>query len=59
MNSNGNVGEKKEKLEPQIKSVDMSEDMQSEAIEVSQEAMEKYNIEKVVLRPPGLHEQQS
>ncbi|RMZ76393.1 hypothetical protein DV737_g4866, partial [Chaetothyriales sp. CBS 132003] len=38
--------EKKEKLEPQIKSVDMSDDMQQEAIEVAQEAMEKYNIEK-------------
>ncbi|KAJ9650023.1 Dynein light chain [Neophaeococcomyces mojaviensis] len=37
---------KKEKLEPQIKSVDMSEDMQQEAIEVAQEAMEKYTIEK-------------
>ncbi|KKK21324.1 putative dynein light chain type 1 [Aspergillus rambellii] len=39
--------EKKDKLEPQIKSVDMSEDMQQEAVEVAIEAMEKYHIEKV------------
>ncbi|KIX07370.1 dynein light chain, cytoplasmic [Rhinocladiella mackenziei CBS 650.93] len=38
--------EKKAKLEPQIKSVDMSEDMQQEAIEVAQEAMEKFSVEK-------------
>ncbi|EGD89530.2 hypothetical protein H112_03155 [Trichophyton rubrum D6] len=38
--------EKREKLEAQIKSVDMSEDMQQEAIEVATEAMEKYHIEK-------------
>ncbi|PTU23315.1 hypothetical protein P175DRAFT_0432934 [Aspergillus ochraceoroseus IBT 24754] len=38
--------EKKDKLEPQIKSVDMSEDMQQEAVEVAIEAMEKYHIEK-------------
>ncbi|KAK1008079.1 Dynein light chain [Friedmanniomyces endolithicus] len=38
---------KPEKLEAEIKSVDMSEDMQQEAIEVAQEAMDKFNIEKV------------
>ncbi|EMF14603.1 dynein light chain [Sphaerulina musiva SO2202] len=37
-----------EKLEAQIKSVDMNEDMQQEAIEVSQEAMNKYSIEKEI-----------
>jgi dynein light chain LC8-type len=30
-----------------VKSVDMSEDMQSEAIEVANEALEKFSIEKV------------
>lgn len=30
-----------------VKSVDMSEDMQSEAIEVAHEALEKYSVEKV------------
>lgn len=40
---------KKEKLEPQVKSVDMSDDMQQEAIDIAQEAMEKYTIEKVRL----------
>ncbi|XTI86606.1 dynein light chain, cytoplasmic [Cenococcum geophilum] len=39
-------GEKPEKLEAQIKSADMSEEMQQEAIEVATEAMSKYNIEK-------------
>lgn len=29
-----------------IKSVDMSEEMQQEAVEVSTQALEKYNIEK-------------
>ncbi|KAJ5245961.1 Dynein light chain cytoplasmic [Penicillium chermesinum] len=38
--------EKKEKLEAQIKSVDMTEDMQQEAINLAIEAMEKYPIEK-------------
>ncbi|EER43361.1 hypothetical protein HCEG_05509 [Histoplasma capsulatum var. duboisii H88] len=38
--------EKREKLEAQIKSADMSEDMQQEAIEVATEAMDKYHIEK-------------
>ncbi|EEQ29590.1 dynein light chain [Microsporum canis CBS 113480] len=38
--------EKREKLEAQIKSVDMNDDMQQEAIEVATEAMEKYHIEK-------------
>jgi dynein light chain LC8-type len=36
-----------EKLEAQVKAVDMSEDMQQEAIEVAQDAMTQYNIEKV------------
>ncbi|KAK5121289.1 hypothetical protein LTR85_005455 [Meristemomyces frigidus] len=40
------ASEKPEKLEAQVKSVDMSEDMQQEAIEVAQEAMDKYSIEK-------------
>ena len=30
-----------------VKSVDMSDDMQSEAIEVANEALEKYSVEKV------------
>jgi len=34
------------KLEAQIKAVDMNEDLQQEAIEVAQEAMKEYNIEK-------------
>ena len=34
----------------QVKSADMSEEMQSEAIEVAQEAMQKYNIEKDIDR---------
>ncbi|KAI5304825.1 Dynein light chain [Ascosphaera pollenicola] len=38
------ASEKKEKLEAQIKSADMNEDMQQEAIDV--EAMEKFPIEK-------------
>ncbi|KAK4543942.1 hypothetical protein LTR36_004716 [Oleoguttula mirabilis] len=40
------ANEKPEKLEAQVKSVDMSDDMQLEAIEVAQEAMDKYSIEK-------------
>ncbi|ODH29896.1 dynein light chain, cytoplasmic [Paracoccidioides brasiliensis] len=40
------ASEKREKLEAQIKSADMSEDMQQEAIEVATEAMDKYHIEK-------------
>ncbi|KAF2483707.1 dynein light chain, cytoplasmic [Neohortaea acidophila] len=39
-------GDEVKKREAQVKSVDMSEDMQQEAIEVAQEAMEKFNIEK-------------
>ncbi|KAF7509740.1 hypothetical protein GJ744_007435 [Endocarpon pusillum] len=42
------VPEKKQKLEPSIKSVDMSEDMQQEAIEVAQEAMEACTLEKEI-----------
>jgi len=34
------------KLEALVKAVDMNEDMQQEAIEVAQEAMSQYNIEK-------------
>ncbi|TWU75324.1 Dynein light chain [Metarhizium rileyi] len=37
----------REKLEAQIKSADMTEDMQQESIEVAQEAMSKFTIEKV------------
>ncbi|KAH0559888.1 hypothetical protein GP486_003591 [Trichoglossum hirsutum] len=40
------IEDKKEKLEVQIKSADMTEDMQQEVIEVAHEAMQKYNIEK-------------
>ncbi|OJD26504.1 dynein light chain, cytoplasmic [Blastomyces percursus] len=40
------VAEKRDKLEAQIKSADMSEDMQQEALEVAMEAMDKYHIEK-------------
>ncbi|PHH67009.1 hypothetical protein CDD81_4404 [Ophiocordyceps australis] len=36
----------REKLEVQIKSADMTEDMQQECIEVAQEAMSKFTIEK-------------
>ncbi|KAK6949163.1 hypothetical protein Daesc_009237 [Daldinia eschscholtzii] len=36
----------RDKLEAQIKSADMTEDMQQEAIDVAQEAMGKYTIEK-------------
>ncbi|KAI9659962.1 MAG: Dynein light chain [Bathelium mastoideum] len=38
--------EKQEQLEPQIKSVDMSDEMQAEAIDLAQEAMNKFSIEK-------------
>ncbi|KAJ3956511.1 Dynein light chain [Colletotrichum tropicale] len=37
----------REKLEAQVKSADMTEDMQQECIEVAQEAMAKFTIEKV------------
>ncbi|KAI1844791.1 hypothetical protein JX266_009019 [Neoarthrinium moseri] len=36
----------RDKLEAQIKSADMTDDMQQEAIEVAQEAMQKFSIEK-------------
>lgn len=36
----------REKLDAQIKSADMTDDMQQEAIEVAQEAMGKFSIEK-------------
>ncbi|CZT47062.1 related to dynein light chain type 1 [Rhynchosporium secalis] len=38
--------EKKEKLEAQIKSADMTDDMQQEAIDIAQEAMTKFTVEK-------------
>ncbi|KAJ5996122.1 hypothetical protein N7499_007563 [Penicillium canescens] len=38
--------DKNEKMEAQIKSVDMTEDMQQEAIALAIEAMEKYHVEK-------------
>ncbi|KAJ5893376.1 dynein light chain type 1 [Penicillium taxi] len=38
--------ETKEKLEPQIKSVDMTEDMQQEAINLAIEAIGKHHVEK-------------
>ncbi|PNY24631.1 Dynein light chain lc8-type, partial [Tolypocladium capitatum] len=37
----------REKLEAQIKSADMTDDMQQESIEIAQEAMAKFTIEKV------------
>ncbi|KAI5292270.1 Dynein light chain [Ascosphaera acerosa] len=40
------ASEKREKLEAQVKSADMSEDMQQEAIDVATEAMDKFPIEK-------------
>ncbi|KAI9806433.1 MAG: Dynein light chain [Piccolia ochrophora] len=39
--------EKKEKLEAQIKSADMSEEMQQEVIDVATDAMTQFGIEKV------------
>merc|ERR1712000_689360 len=36
----------KDKLEAQIKSADMTDDMQQEAIDVAQEAMNKFTVEK-------------
>ncbi|KAJ5586795.1 dynein light chain type 1 [Penicillium hispanicum] len=42
--------EKKEKMEAQVKSVDMTEDMQQEAIDLAIEAMDKYHIEKYPTR---------
>lgn len=38
--------DKKEKLDSQIKSADMSEDMQRQAVEVAEEAMSKFQVEK-------------
>lgn len=38
--------EKKDKMEAQIKSADMTEEMQHEAVEVATEGMSKFNIEK-------------
>ncbi|KAJ5308750.1 hypothetical protein PENANT_c013G06169 [Penicillium antarcticum] len=40
------AGDKNEKMEAQIKSVDMTEDMQQEAIALAIDAMEKYHVEK-------------
>ncbi|OBT74084.1 hypothetical protein VF21_07110 [Pseudogymnoascus sp. 05NY08] len=36
----------KDQVDAQVKSADMSEEMQQEAIEIAQEAMLKFNIEK-------------
>ncbi|KAI6711154.1 hypothetical protein PZA11_004305 [Diplocarpon coronariae] len=36
----------KDKLEAQIKSADMTDDMQQETIDIAQEAMNKYSVEK-------------
>ncbi|KAL8944113.1 MAG: hypothetical protein Q9211_000704 [Gyalolechia sp. 1 TL-2023] len=54
------VAEKKDKLDAQVKSVDMTEEMQQQAIEVASDAMEKYTIEKDIaqyikkeVRTPG------
>jgi len=38
--------EKKEKPDAQIKSADMSDEMQQQAIDVASDAMEKYSVEK-------------
>jgi len=46
MSAQGEKVAEKGKLEAQIKSADMTEDMQSEAIEVAQEGLSKFNIEK-------------
>ncbi|KAL8697774.1 MAG: hypothetical protein Q9224_002149 [Gallowayella concinna] len=46
--SNARMAEKKDKLEAQVKSADMTQtdEMQQQAIEVALEAMEKFTIEK-------------
>ncbi|KAL8680299.1 MAG: hypothetical protein Q9186_003481 [Xanthomendoza sp. 1 TL-2023] len=44
--SNTRMAEKKDKLEAQVKSADMTDEMQQQAIEVALEAMEKFTIEK-------------
>ncbi|KAL2063311.1 hypothetical protein VTL71DRAFT_5116 [Oculimacula yallundae] len=44
--ANMSTTDKKEKLEAQIKSADMTDDMQQEAIDVAQEAMNKFTVEK-------------
>merc|ERR1712098_322134 len=41
-----NTEKPKDKLEAQIKSADMTDDMQQEAIDVAQEAMNKFTVEK-------------
>ncbi|KAG8624842.1 hypothetical protein KVT40_007909 [Elsinoe batatas] len=45
-NVEDNDSEKPDRLDAQVKSADMNEDMQQEAIDVAQEAMNKFNIEK-------------
>ncbi|KAL8924168.1 MAG: hypothetical protein Q9172_002790 [Xanthocarpia lactea] len=45
--SSARVPDEKDKLEAQVKSADMTEEMQQQAIEVALEAMEKFTIEKV------------
>ncbi|KAL8811668.1 MAG: hypothetical protein Q9223_001492 [Gallowayella weberi] len=50
--SSSRMAEKKDKLEAQVKSADMTDEMQQQAIEVALEAMEKFTIEKACL---GFH----
>ncbi|CAI7650536.1 unnamed protein product [Penicillium bialowiezense] len=40
------ANDSKEKMEAQVKSVDMTEDMQQEAIALAIEAMDKFRVEK-------------
>ncbi|KAJ5861148.1 uncharacterized protein N7529_008458 [Penicillium soppii] len=40
------TSDNKERMEAQVKSVDMTEDMQQEAISLAIEAMDKFNVEK-------------
>ncbi|CAG8182869.1 unnamed protein product [Penicillium salamii] len=40
------ASDSKEKMEAQVKSVDMTEDMQQEAIALAIEAMDKFRVEK-------------
>ncbi|KAJ5326553.1 hypothetical protein N7541_010611 [Penicillium brevicompactum] len=40
------TNDSKEKMEAQVKSVDMTEDMQQEAIALAIEAMDKFRVEK-------------
>ncbi|KAL6713888.1 Dynein light chain [Lecanora helva] len=40
------ASEKKDKLDAQVRSADMSQEMQDQAIEVAHDAMDKFTIEK-------------